>query len=188
MRSAANFNPEWGYLAPAPSFVRTVRIAVVAAAVGATAGAAVVFSLIDRPEAVESVAARTLAAETLSAPAAPVVALQTQQPVPALANAPGERATSAESGTTTTTQHPASSAVLAESPPATDAALTAIPAKAANVKWVRQPQTSWHAATGWHAPAPNQVGRPADRGPLALLRSPGAPAYPSTYYPPHGEY
>jgi hypothetical protein len=61
MRFAGNFNPEWGYLAPAPSFIRTVRIAVVAAAVGATAGAAVVFSLVDRPVAEESVAARTLA-------------------------------------------------------------------------------------------------------------------------------
>ena len=49
MRGAANFNPEWGYLAPAPSFMRTVRIVVVAAAVGASAGAAVVFSLVDRP-------------------------------------------------------------------------------------------------------------------------------------------
>jgi hypothetical protein len=59
MRFAGNFNPEWGYLAPAPSFIRTVRIAMVAAAVGATAGAAVVFSLVDRPTAEESVAART---------------------------------------------------------------------------------------------------------------------------------
>jgi hypothetical protein len=61
MRFAGNFNPEWGYLAPAPSFIRTVRIVVVAATVGATAGAAVVFSLVDRPVAEESVAARTLA-------------------------------------------------------------------------------------------------------------------------------
>jgi hypothetical protein len=49
MRSAGNFHPEWGYLAPAPSFMRSARIAIVATAIGATAGAAVVFSLLDRP-------------------------------------------------------------------------------------------------------------------------------------------
>lgn len=49
MRFAGNFNPEWGYLAPAPSFMRTARIVAVATAIGATAGAAVVLSLIDRP-------------------------------------------------------------------------------------------------------------------------------------------
>ncbi len=49
MRSAGNFNSEWGYLAPAPSFMRTVRVVLVATAIGATAGAAVVLSLIDRP-------------------------------------------------------------------------------------------------------------------------------------------
>jgi hypothetical protein len=51
MRSAGNFSPEWGYLAPAPSFVRTARVVLVATAIGATAGAGVVLSLIDRPAA-----------------------------------------------------------------------------------------------------------------------------------------
>ena len=49
MRSAGNFSPEWGYLAPAPSFMRTARIVVVATAVGATAGAVVMLSLVDHP-------------------------------------------------------------------------------------------------------------------------------------------
>ena len=49
MRSAGNFSPEWGYLAPAPSFMRTARVVVVATAIGATAGAGVVLSLLDRP-------------------------------------------------------------------------------------------------------------------------------------------
>jgi hypothetical protein len=49
MRFAGNFNPEWGYLAPAPSFMRTARIVVVATAIGATAGAAVVLSLAQSP-------------------------------------------------------------------------------------------------------------------------------------------
>ena len=60
MRHAGNFNPEWGYIAPAPHFLRTARVFVVAAAIGATASAAVVFSLMDRPAAETSVAARTL--------------------------------------------------------------------------------------------------------------------------------
>jgi hypothetical protein len=51
MRSAGNFSPEWGYLAPAPSFMRTARVVLVATTVGATAGAGVVLSLIDHPEA-----------------------------------------------------------------------------------------------------------------------------------------
>jgi len=51
MRSAGNFSPEWGYLAPAPSFMRTARVVLVATAVGATAGAGVVLSLADRPAA-----------------------------------------------------------------------------------------------------------------------------------------
>lgn len=45
MRSGGNFHPEWGYLAPAPSFMRTARIVAVATAIGATAAAAVVLSL-----------------------------------------------------------------------------------------------------------------------------------------------
>jgi hypothetical protein len=49
MRFAGNFHPEWGYLAPAPSVMRTARIVAVATAIGATAGAAVVLSLADRP-------------------------------------------------------------------------------------------------------------------------------------------
>ena len=82
MRHAGNFNPEWGYIAPAPNFLRTARVFVVAAAIGAMATAAVVFSLMDRPVAETSVAARTLvqsvepALPTRSAP--PVAQLQTQ--------------------------------------------------------------------------------------------------------------
>jgi len=43
MRYAGNFHQEWGYLAPAPSFIRTARVVLVAVTVGATAGAGVVF-------------------------------------------------------------------------------------------------------------------------------------------------
>jgi hypothetical protein len=51
MRSAGNFHPEWGYLAPAPSFLRTARVVLVATAIGATAGAAVIIALVPRPSA-----------------------------------------------------------------------------------------------------------------------------------------
>jgi hypothetical protein len=74
MRHAGNFNPEWGYIAPAPNFLRTARFFVVAAAIGATASAAVVFSLMDRPAAETSVAARTLVQPVVPARSAPLVA------------------------------------------------------------------------------------------------------------------
>jgi hypothetical protein len=72
MRSAGNFSPEWGYLAPAPSFMRTARIVVVATAIGALAGAGVVLSLVDRPVADNdqaSVSAHALVSSVEAAPA-----------------------------------------------------------------------------------------------------------------------
>jgi hypothetical protein len=60
MRRTMNFHPEWGCLAPAPSFSRTVRTALVATAVGATAGGGVVLSLVDHSAGQTSVAERTL--------------------------------------------------------------------------------------------------------------------------------
>jgi hypothetical protein len=83
MRHAGNFNPEWGYIAPAPNFLRTARVLVVAAAIGATASAVVVFSLMDRPAAETSVAARTLVQPVGPAPptrSAPLVAQMQKQP------------------------------------------------------------------------------------------------------------
>jgi len=60
MRYDRSFNPEWGYAAPPPSVMRAARLIAFAAIIGATAGAATVFSLVDRPLTEESVAARTL--------------------------------------------------------------------------------------------------------------------------------
>ena len=68
MHRAGNFNLEWGYLAPAPSFLRTVRLIAVAAAIAATASAAVVFALVRQPAAEESIAARTLVQSVDQAP------------------------------------------------------------------------------------------------------------------------
>jgi hypothetical protein len=74
MRNAGNFHPEWGYLAPAPSFLRTARTVIVATAIGATAGAAVVFSLVDHPAADDSLPAASVAARTLARPTADAAA------------------------------------------------------------------------------------------------------------------
>jgi hypothetical protein len=78
MRSAGNFNPEWGYLAPAPSFMRTARMVVVATAVGATAGAGVVLSLVDHPPVENTrplVAARAIVVTAVQAATPPTVPL-----------------------------------------------------------------------------------------------------------------
>jgi hypothetical protein len=71
MRFAGNFHPEWGYLAPAPNFMRTARIVVVATAIGATAGAAVVLSLAERsaPGAVADAGKTLIVVHSLVQPA-----------------------------------------------------------------------------------------------------------------------
>jgi hypothetical protein len=72
MRSDGNFHPEWGYLSPSRSFMRSLRIALVSTAIGATSGAAVVFSLVEGPGSNDtSVAARALVtkAPVITAPA-----------------------------------------------------------------------------------------------------------------------
>jgi hypothetical protein len=92
MRFAGNFHPEWGYLAPAPNFMRTARVVVVAPAIGATAGAAVVLSLAERaaPGAVADAGKTLVVVHSLvqpaeaAAPAAPAtapVAAATPSPV-----------------------------------------------------------------------------------------------------------
>ena len=91
MRSAGNFNPEWGYLAPAPSIFRTARVVIVAAAVGATAAAGVVLALVERPAAkMEAASAHALVRAT---PALPTQELQ--QPASVVAVPPPVAATAA---------------------------------------------------------------------------------------------
>jgi hypothetical protein len=87
MRSAGNFSPEWGYLAPVPSFMRTVRVVLVATAVGATAGAAVVLSLVERPAAQGDKTAVAAHPIVTSAQAAPATAMPPTTATP-LAAAP----------------------------------------------------------------------------------------------------
>jgi hypothetical protein len=129
MRYAGNFHPEWGYLAPAPSFVRTARVILVAAAIGATAGAGVVFSLVGRADTETSVAARTLARPTeavsaqlnaaQAAPAGSASGEQDHAPRLLAADAPRAGAADSESKPSSTTMAPAGIAALAEVPAAT---------------------------------------------------------------------
>jgi len=48
MRHAKLDKLEWGYPPPRPNFIRRVRTALIATAVGAAAGGIVVFSFVDR--------------------------------------------------------------------------------------------------------------------------------------------
>ena len=78
MHHAKNSNPQWGYLAPAPNFLRVARIVLAATAVGATAGAGVVLSLVDRSAGQTPVEARMLVRPIQAAPT-PDSAPQTAQ-------------------------------------------------------------------------------------------------------------
>jgi hypothetical protein len=133
-----NCNPEWGYVAPAPGFIRTARLIVVAVIVGATAGAVMVFSLLDRPVAQESIAARTLVAPNPSRTVTVGTSVAAQQPTdwvksPAEAqnsveqkapSAPAAGATTrpqqSKLATTSTSQRQTSAAELAEAPAVKD--------------------------------------------------------------------
>jgi hypothetical protein len=53
------FHPEWGYLVPAPTFIRTARVVLVATVVGAIAGGIIV-GWVSHSGTETSVAARTL--------------------------------------------------------------------------------------------------------------------------------
>lgn len=203
MRFAGNFNPEWGFLAPAPGFARMARIAVVAAAVGASAGAAVVFSLVERPAAEEtSVAARTLAQptdpdsgiSTAAAQSALTPQAQIQAAIPParggkpemrlLANGHVAGQAVRESGASSTDQGLASIAGLAESPAAADAAPaaasneTAAAPEGALKKAVKKQRLTWRNG---------QQTNSSGKGPLALLRSFGGFPVTGTYQA-RGEY
>ncbi len=151
MRSAGNFSPEWGYLASAPSFMRTARVVIAATAVGAVAGAAVVLSLTDRPAIdgeqslvaahaiVTSVQAATATAVPLAAApatAAPTAAIQSpvnlppaalvRTPAPA-ANSAAVNASTAEPATAPPPNSSSGVTALSEAPPAGDAAPSDLP-------------------------------------------------------------
>jgi hypothetical protein len=88
MRSTGNLHPEWGYLAPAPSFMRTLRLVLVAATVGATGGAAAMLSLDRSGErgntlvAVRTVADRGDASVAAALPKTKPTVVQQREPGP----------------------------------------------------------------------------------------------------------
>src|SRR5271169_3062603 len=125
MRYNASFHPEWGYLAPAPSFIRTVRIVFIATAVGAAVGAGVGFSWMGHG-AESSVAARTLVRPMKAAPT----------PANTLAQVLNEPRASPTTGAKE------GIAALSEVPAATDepaTAVTAAPATTTNQTAVKAP-------------------------------------------------
>jgi hypothetical protein len=199
MRHAGNFNPEWGYLAPAPNLLRTTRLFVVAAAIGAMASAAVVFSLMDRPVAEPSVAARTLVQPVEPPPPARgallMAQLQTQSEQASVSQTQRADASSAmrpqgaavaahansgsqaasEPGTPSTTQSPPSAAALAEAPRITT---TEAPPARAPVT-----ESSTAAAPG-AAPAPAPAPRAVMNKPRAVRPRYDLPRYAAPRYEP----
>ena len=125
MRYNASFHPEWGYLAPAPSFIRTVRMVVIATAVGAAVGAGVGFSWIGHG-AESSVAARTL--------------VRPMKAAPTPANTPAQVPNEPRASPTTGAKE--GIAALSEVPAATDepaTGVTAAPATTTNQPAVKAP-------------------------------------------------
>jgi len=188
MRFGGNFNPEWGYLASAPSFVRTARIVVVATAIGATAGAAVVLSLVDRPQplpaagagntlvvvhslvqpaeaAAPAVPAAPLAAPVASAAVAPPVTAQ----LPAAASESHSIATPAMPSAPAM---PASATALAESPPAQPPSEAAVPLADNVGDDAAAPKTKKLPGAGAAGAAPAPAGQQAQHGPLAIVAAP----------------
>ncbi len=172
MRSAGNFHPEWGYLAPAPSFMRTARIALVATAIGATAGAVVVVSLVARPG--DDADNTSIAAHALvtSAPivTSPVVAASPAKPPAAIAVAPSPaKAPPAIAVASKPTQ--AQQAVASAQPPVPATAPAPSPAASASKPNTAPPP-----------PAPANVAALAET-PSAVEAAP-APAHPETAVEP----
>jgi hypothetical protein len=121
MRFGGNFHPDWGYLAPAPNFMRTARIVAVATAIGATAGAAVVLSLVDRP----------IPGPVADAPKALVVVHSLVQPAEAAAPAaPGAQPVAVATPAPTTQTAPQMQASVTPPPAAAPASAAQAPIQA----------------------------------------------------------
>ena len=170
MHRAGNFNLEWGFLAPAPSFLRTVRVVVVATAIGAMTSAAAVFALMRQPAAEESIAARTLVRSVSKAPPtgrAPVAAqIQTEH-----AAGPGTSAASESADAAAHPRPPAAvalaeaSSMVAEAPAAREASETSVSPAQEAVPSLKPPRkkprlTSLEEHRGRYAnrPAPPSAG------------------------------
>jgi len=143
MRSTSNFHPEWGYLAPAPSFMRTARLVLLATAIGGTLGAGAVFSWAGHQTTEPSVGERTLVRLPEAASARHETSIQAvhEDGLPlaekqALASHSGStQGTPNEPHASSTNPAPAGIAALAVAPAATEGpSTTAITAPAAAAK------------------------------------------------------
>jgi hypothetical protein len=124
------FHPEWGYLAPGPSFVHRARVVLVATAVGATVGAGVVFSRVSHTATETSVAARTLVGPVGATSARGTKPAQVAQTNPPLRtekqptselNGQGVDVATSESSASSTTRAPEGAAALAKASPVASA-------------------------------------------------------------------
>ncbi len=203
MRSAGNFSPEWGYLAPAPSFLRTVRVVVVATAIGATAGAGVVLSLVEHPAPEVGTAAVGAHAIVTSAQAAtgpgetatrmpaqprPVIATQSPQiPAPQV-SAPQIPAVSSQSvspSATSAAPAPQSGpgvAALTEGTPSNDAAPAETPDQASVAPVEELPQKKSAAKHAWPPYPANAKNKPTS-GIGTVLRHLFTAHAGASYYP-----
>jgi len=198
MRSAGNFSPEWGYLAPAPSFARTARVILVATAIGATAGAGVVLSLVDRssePEKtpvaahviVTSVRAAAVPSVAPAAPATVTAPAKLASPPASVAAAPpsDKPGTSARASSRTTppTQPatPPAANIAAPTPAASTAAVlpnTAAPAAAQTTSAL--PIAAVNSGTAVPAAAPASASASAAGEPSNVVEAAPADAPDST--------
>jgi hypothetical protein len=188
MPNSGNFNPEWGYLAPRPGFVRTARMVVLAGVIGTVGGIAVAAALIERPASEDlSVAARTMAPS--SGPETPPVASNAAvasaelldtgarrdaapRPPAQLAKNPPELKdiAAAESHSAATVQSPTGLAGLAEAPAMRDDAADAPPA-AIPVASARRPNKTQPANVAALAETPALTNGAAE-APKATTTSP----------------
>jgi hypothetical protein len=139
------FHPEWGYLAPVPSFVHRARVVLVATAVGATVGAGVVFSRVSHTATETSVAARTLVGPVGATSARGTTPAQVAQTNPPLRTEKQPEPTSelngqavdvatSESSASSTTRALAKASPAASAPPALSAAAKAHVASVTPIK------------------------------------------------------
>jgi hypothetical protein len=180
MRSAGNFSPEWGYLAPAPSMLRTVRVVLVATAIGATAGAGVVLSLVDRPTGDADRVAAAAHAIVTSAQAAPamespkvsaaVVAAPAGSPVAPTVAAKTATKTDTPAQVTAAVTAPQAQAPQVQAPQIQAAPVLAQPDNAAQPSNVSQPVApSAQQAISAQAPTASDAGPAPQPGAVAAL-------------------
>jgi len=198
MRSAGNFSPEWGYLAPVPSFLRTVRVVVVATAIGATAGAGVVLSLVEHPAPEVGTAAVAAHAIVTSAQAAtgpgetatrmpaqprPVIATQSPQiPAPQIPAVSSQSVSPSATSAAPALQSVPGVAALTEGTPSTDAAPAETPDQASAAPTEELPQKKSAAKHPWPPYPANAKNKPTP-GMGTVLRHLFTAHSGTAYYP-----